>query len=267
MIIYNIQAYYKKMSTIRKKALLVGINYRNTESELNGCINDIINMKDVLITKFGYSIDDITVITDDTEIKPTRYNILTTLLNLLLETNSNLYFHYSRHGRQTLDLNGDESDKLDEGLVPIDYEKKGIITDDEIRGLLNCLAISSRLTIVLDCCHSGTGVDLCYNLYERIGKYYLLEDPSYKYGKTNGSVVCISGCMDSQTSADAYINKQYQGALTNALISGINTLSTKTRTLNNLYSHIKNTLQQGKYTQIPCLSSGTNININAIYTV
>jgi hypothetical protein len=73
MIIYNIQAYYKKMSTIRKKALLVGINYRNTESELNGCINDIINMKDVLITKFGYSIDDITVITDDTEIKPTRY--------------------------------------------------------------------------------------------------------------------------------------------------------------------------------------------------
>ena len=28
-----------------KKALLIGINYKNTENELNGCINDIQNIK------------------------------------------------------------------------------------------------------------------------------------------------------------------------------------------------------------------------------
>lgn len=254
------------MSAIRK-ALLIGINYRNTESELNGCINDVLNIKQILIDKFGYVEEDIILLTDDTEIKPTRQNILTSLLNLILVNNASLYFHYSGHGSQVKDLNGDEADMMDEGLVPLDYETVGLVTDDEIRGLLNCISASSRLTVVLDCCHSGTGVDLCYSLYERAGKPYLLEDPTYKHGKTRGMVVCISGCMDSQTSADAYIGNQYQGALTNSLISAINILTPRTRTLNNIYKHLKTVLKQGQYTQIPCLSSGTNININSIYTL
>ena len=28
-----------------KYALLIGINYKNTTNELNGCINDVMNMK------------------------------------------------------------------------------------------------------------------------------------------------------------------------------------------------------------------------------
>ena len=39
-----------------KKALLIGINYINKDKEvqLSGCIDDVLNMKRMLITKMGY---------------------------------------------------------------------------------------------------------------------------------------------------------------------------------------------------------------------
>lgn len=247
-----------------KKALLIGINYNGTTTALNGCINDIHNIKQVLITKFGYKEDDITMLTDDTKLLPTRNNILSYFLELLLSNDSDLYFHYSGHGSQVKDTSGDESDGNDEALVPIDYETAGLITDDELRGILQCLNASCKLTMVLDCCHSGSGVDLAYNLYERVGRNYLLEDPKSKYSKTRGQVVCFSGCMDTQTSADAYISSQYQGALTNAYIMALNTLPSKTRTYNNVYNNIRKSLTNSGYTQIPCFSTGTMIDINSI---
>jgi hypothetical protein len=42
-----------------KRALLVGINYIGTENALNGCINDVENMCDVLKSEFGYNENDI----------------------------------------------------------------------------------------------------------------------------------------------------------------------------------------------------------------
>lgn len=251
-----------------KRALLIGINYTGTDSELRGCINDVTNVKQMLMSKFGYHDTQITILTDNTDIKPTRNNILRHLFELILSNNSDLYFHYSGHGSQIRDLSGDESDGMDEALVPIDYQESGMISDDELRGLLHCMQETCKLTMVLDCCHSGSGVDLAYNLYERTGRNYLLEDPvNRRIGKTRGQVVCFSGCMDSQTSADAYIGTQYQGALTNYYLSALNTLTPRLRTLNNIYNSIKTGLKNGKYTQIPCLSSGNMIDINAGFSL
>ena len=39
----------------RRKALLIGINYFGTKHQLNGCINDAMNMKDYLVRDRGYS--------------------------------------------------------------------------------------------------------------------------------------------------------------------------------------------------------------------
>lgn len=250
-----------------KKALLIGINYKNTESELNGCINDVNNMRNVLINLFGYKDSNILILTDDTAIKPTRNNILTQLLGLVLHNNTDLYVHYSGHGAQIKDTNNDEQDGYDESLVPIDYTESGFITDDELRCIIGCMNETCKLTIVLDCCHSGSGMDLAYNLYERNGLNYLLEDPLTKCNKTRGQVTCISGCKDSQTSADAYIGIQYQGALTNTLITILNTLTLRNRTYNNVYNELKKGLIINNYTQIPCFSSGTMININSILSL
>ncbi len=136
-----------------KKALLVGINYIGMDCPLNGCINDIENMRDILKNEFGYN--DITMMSDNTIMKPTRSNIMKELLNLILSDATYLYFHYSGHGSQVRDVNGDEADKMDECLVPIDYEINGMILDDELKGILQCLNSNKKLTMVLDCCHSG----------------------------------------------------------------------------------------------------------------
>jgi hypothetical protein len=242
-----------------KRALLVGINYIGTENALNGCINDVKNMCDILKSEFGYKENDIMIMTDNTIIKPTRSNIIKELLNIILSDATEIYFHYSGHGSQVKDISGDEGDKMDECLVPIDYNINGMILDDELKGLLQCLNNNKKLTMVLDCCHSGSGVDLAYNVYERAGKLSLLKDPSMYENITRGKVLCISGCKDDQTSADALEAGQYQGALTYSLISAIRTIKKPVRTIESIYRCMRATLVQNHYTQIPCITAGNNM--------
>ena len=81
-----------------------------------------------------------------------------------------IYFHFSGHGQQVMDDNGDEVDRLDEAIVPFDShlkyragvnEGQFLIRDDELNNWLNQLrakvGISGQIILVLDACHSGTG--------------------------------------------------------------------------------------------------------------
>ena len=52
-------------------------------------------------------------------------------------------------------------DGYDETLVPLDYASAGQIRDDDIfKTLIGPLAKGVTLTSVMDCCHSGTVLDL-----------------------------------------------------------------------------------------------------------
>lgn len=59
----------------RRKALLIGINYYGTKHQLNGCINDVMNMRDYLVRDRGFSSDpqDMVVMTDAPENRGTPY--------------------------------------------------------------------------------------------------------------------------------------------------------------------------------------------------
>lgn len=246
-----------------KQALLVGINYTGTFSALNGCINDVQNIKKYLLQR-GYSEENITVLTDETAMKPTRVNILTQLLKLILCDAKKLFFHYSGHGSYVRDEDGDEPDGKDECLCPIDYEDAGMILDDELRGILQCLNEGKKLTVLLDCCHSGSGCDLSYNMCERAGRYLMVK--TRKQRKTRGDCVMISGCRDNQTSADAYIEGNYQGALTNSfldLVSG-NAVSLS---YEELVLQLRLKLKNEEYSQIPCLSSGKKLQLTSQFSV
>ena len=77
----------------------------------------------------------------------------------------NLFMHYSGHGGSTPDNDGDEEDGMDETLVPVDYQRKGQIRDDDLFDLLvSHVPEGCNLTVVMDCCHSGTILDLPYTL-------------------------------------------------------------------------------------------------------
>jgi metacaspase-1 len=257
-----LQHLYKRITgKMSKRALLIGINYRGTNNELAGCINDITNVKNMLLNN-GYKEADIVILTDDTEVKPTRANILREILNLIVSPSDILYLHYSGHGSNVLDKDGSETDKRDETLVPVDYEDAGLILDDEIRGLLECLDESKKMFCVLDCCHSGSGMDLSYSLCNVVGKpnKYVMS-PNDTYKKTRGKVVMLSGCLDEQTSADAIEENLNQGALTYAYLKTLKNKGASV-TYEQLIVGIRDVLIAKKYEQIPTLSSGRSLSLS-----
>ena len=81
-----------------------------------------------------------------------------------------LVFHFSGHGMQKLDNNGDEVDGYDEAICPLDFEDRGVILDDEINEtIIRPLGPGVKLHAIVDTCHSGTILDLPYLC--RISRY------------------------------------------------------------------------------------------------
>ena len=62
----------------------------------------------------------------------------------------------------------------------------------------------------------------------------------------------ITGCRDSQTSADAFINGRYNGALTYGLVSAIRKAKGKL-TYQDLHDRVSAVLKQQKFDQVPQL--------------
>jgi len=233
---------------ITKKALLVGINYLGTSNALAGCINDVNNVNAYLSSK-GFTCQ---LITDHTVLKPIRDTILHALKQLLVNAVAGdvLVFEYSGHGTYVRDTNRDEVDGYDEAMVCLDRR----ILDDELKSLLvNHLKKGVTLFVLMDCCHSGTILDLKY-------QYMDVDKVNPKNLETAGKVYMISGCMDRQTSADAMINKQAQGAMTWSLL---NTLKPNI-TWRELLQSMRTLLKTSGYVQIPQLSTGTLEDMNSI---
>ena len=127
--------------TGRRKALLIGINYIGQRGQLRGSINDVKNMSTYLNGHFGYKREDMVILTDDQQnpmSKPTKANILRAMHWLVKDArpNDSLFFHYSGHGGQTPDLDGDEDDGYDEVIYPVDFRQAGHIVDDEMHRIM-----------------------------------------------------------------------------------------------------------------------------------
>lgn len=140
-----------------KRALLIGINRYQALPSLNGSLNDIERMRQVLTTRWGFQPHRITMLTDQAA---TRAGMLAAFDKLTKETGPEdvVYVHYSGHGSQVEDFSGDETDDhLDETLVPHDGRTANVpdITDDELDEIFSRLKARS-VVIVLDSCHSGT---------------------------------------------------------------------------------------------------------------
>ena len=152
----------------RSRALLIGINYYGSKSQLNGCINDVHMMKDYLTSQgFSTAKSDMRVLTDDgkNDGSPTGVEIMRGLKWLTegAKAGDSLFLHFSGHGTQTKDLDGDEADGMDEAIVPVDYEKNGLIIDDTLFQICaGTLPKGAHLVCLFDCCHSGTMMDLPY---------------------------------------------------------------------------------------------------------
>jgi len=143
-----------------KWALLIGIDHYPYVNQLSGCVNDVHVMRQVLTESFAFPEDHITLLTDE---QATREGILTAMKELVARAGKDdiVVFHYSGHGSQMTDREGDGPDGVDETIVPHDSGRKPLtnldITDDEIYfWILDLTAKTSSVTLIFDCCHSGT---------------------------------------------------------------------------------------------------------------
>lgn len=137
-----------------KKALLVGINeYR--EAPLRGCVNDVKEMQAALRDLYQFQNENLRVLLDK---EATRQGIIDGLQWLAEGGGEEAVrvFHYAGHGHYVPDTSGDECDGADEALVPYDSARNSFLIDDHLKELYDRFPKNGNLTIIMDCCHSGT---------------------------------------------------------------------------------------------------------------
>ena len=233
------------MST--KRALLIGANYSGA-NQLHGCIFDIIQMKSVLLDVYGFQPSEIiTLRDDDPSNMPTKARIIQELLALVQSKVQTVFIQYSGHGTNISDINKDEKDGLDECIVPCDYAKSGIISDDELNVALRGL-VSTGLA-VFDCCRSGTILDLSYDTVNTTSTV-----------TTKGGLYCFAGCLDNQVASETFADVLGlpQGAMTVAFVTVLRKLKFFP-TISILFDNVKQELKGNGFEQIPQLTSNIEI--------
>jgi hypothetical protein len=248
---------------INKKACLIGINYTNTSNELYGCVNDVMNLKTMLETKYKYNPENIRTIINE---QATRNTILREFALLLKNATSGdiLFFSYSGHGTYTIDRSGEEIDGKDELLVSVDNYA---IFDDELKQIIDIyLKPNVKLFTLFDNCHSGTILDLPYQYFKTTTQSPIEPIIHPKCRETQGEVICLSGCRDDQVSMDAYINNAYAGAMTRTFIDVLtnvdmnNSLLGQGLSWNVFINEIRTMLRLRNFQQIPQLTCGNKID-------
>ncbi len=261
-----------------RRALLVGINDYKGVSDLRGCVNDVLDMHFSLRSLFGFQTPEVRVLTDS---RATKANIIHRLKWLADKAKRGdfLVFHFSGHGSQIRDRNGDElEDQLDELICPYDMDWDGtFITDDELNKIFKNVPEDALLEVFLDCCHSGTGLkemglppppELAAE-YPTLNRY--LPPPADIFLRSSGEEdelgargfikgfqkrgkkhhILWAGCMANQTSADAYIGGRYHGAFTYYLNTHLRRNPQVSR--QELLRKVRASLRHGGYSQIPQL--------------
>lgn len=208
-----------------RRALLIGINKYVNVPPLQGSLNDVNTMRQVLISHLGFLPQHVTTVTDEAA---TRDGIFAALERLVRDARPQdiVYVHYSGHGSQVQDFNGDEKDdRLDETLIPQNGRGGNVpdITDDELDEIFSRLQARSAL-IVLDSCHSGTatrGVELQTRSVPPDTRLALYQKAT---PQTRGIVplmtdryILMTGAAAHQPALDGPVDGRYHGLFTYAL--------------------------------------------------
>ena len=147
-----------------KRALVIGLGEQQDKSwaKINGD-KDVPYVKEMLAAA-GYS--DVRTLINRQATKAAIVKAFKSLANSC-RVGDVVYIHFSGHGQQMTDVNGDEEDGLDESWIPYDaYLRYGAndrgekhLADDEINvlltGIRNKIGASGKLLVVVDACHSG----------------------------------------------------------------------------------------------------------------
>jgi len=201
---------------------------------------------------------------------PTRKNMIDAMYWLVdgAKADDSLLFHFSGHGSQIRDEDGDEVDGYDEVIFPVDYKKNGVILDEEMHAIMaRNLPPGCRLTAMFDSCHSGTALDLPY-LYSSSGHLKADHNQISRYQRISrhaaGDVISLSGCEDYQTVADTNNGTMAVGAMSDAFITSLS--KNPRQTYQQLLRSIRQILSKN-YSQKPQLASSHPIDTTLQFVI
>ncbi|MBG6190859.1 hypothetical protein IWX64_001811 [Arthrobacter sp. CAN_A212] len=254
-----------------KYALCVGINkFENlpTNGWLNGCVNDAKDFAALLTEQYGFAKRNVTVLLDS---KATRAAVIGKLQAMVkrAKPDDHLVFTFSSHGTQVLDASGDEPDGADEAFVTFDMRQKGdqwdastLILDDELHDLLATLPDGVLLDVVLDTCHSGSGLRALDLLPTRRPRFVPPPTPlgleqtesadprafrDLVRSDAAAKPVLFAACRSDQTAADADFSGRYSGAFSYFLLKALRDDPAKSR--RDVLKQVSADLRGGKFTQ------------------
>ncbi len=157
-----------QFSHAKKHALIIAVGDYPSKTGWGAIssLNDVALIKQSLLNQ-NFLESDIIVLTNE---NATKQGITAALMALQskLQPGDIVVVHYSGHGQQIFDDNGEEPDDLDEALVPYDafvkythnYKGENHLRDDELANVIanfrNKLGKNGQLLFILDSCHSGS---------------------------------------------------------------------------------------------------------------
>jgi len=263
-----------------KRAVLIGVNrYRLPGADLRGCVNDVKNLQAILSRRYGFAKSDIVTLQDFAASKKAIEAAIGSLVRGGRRGDV-LLVHFSGHGSNVPDDNGDEAEGRDEILCPTDLDWKKPLRDDWLRKTFDGLRAGVSLTFIADSCHSGTITRAVLPPDAPIIERYLpspwdlvaVESGRALRGAVRGGLrrsgraarkardivpvdlpeVLITGCRDTQTSADAMIDGSFNGALTFNLVAAIGEAKDGV-TYRQLHDATVAKLKRGRFDQVPQL--------------
>jgi|SRR5208337_1351301 len=139
------------------RALLVGIDAYPNLPLLRGCVNDVIDMANLLVKNFNFLRSDIDLIINTratTDAIKQRISRLTSGIR----SGDRIFFHYSGHGAQYAerDPNGNVT-SLHDVICPVDFDnsRDRMITDTDFKNFFANIPLGAEFNWVSDSCHSG----------------------------------------------------------------------------------------------------------------
>lgn len=252
-----------------KLALLVGIDdYISVKvRDLKGCVNDVKDLKQLLINNFGFANNNILTLTNK---EATHKGIISAFRKHLIQkatAGTIVVFHYSGHGSQMKDAEGgdEEYDHKDETIVPHDSRTPGKfdIRDDELNGLFTELTKKTKhVTFILDSCHSGSGIRGT-GVPRRVSEDLRKPPPDAPWEiSTRGTAgfdsrfenlnyVLISGCQAEEVSFETRKNGVPRGVFTYYLVKEIREALKEGITYQDVMDQVKADVSRDNNTQHP----------------
>lgn len=144
-------------------ALLIGINeypLLKPRGQLTGCVNDVEVISRTLKGQFGFPEENMEILRNA---EATRDGILAAMYGLVEKVGRDdvVVFHYSGHGSRVKNWEGSGEDGFNETLFPCDsgrdeHPNRDILDDEIYLWLQKLTDLTPYVTLIFDCCHSGT---------------------------------------------------------------------------------------------------------------